>query len=234
MPGFTSGGGIGISTLRPGTSSVGGGTAPAPAPQPVAPPPANHPAPSVVSVQQAPPPVAPAINIPPPPTPSAATPMDSFSNTAQTDPRLGRQLDRLDERLNNPEGSTGRAIDVATSKIRDANEGRRKAVQGMLARRGVLSSSSIPEFSEASMQNSEAADVNQAATNIALQREQANDQVLLGATGAYTASGDAQRAAQALGNQQWQMAEQARQARDRAALDAWMGSINMIGAIGNL
>jgi hypothetical protein len=173
------------------------------------------------------------LNIPPPPALSSGTP-PPITNDAGSDPNLQGLADRINKRLDDPMGSTGRAIDVATSNIRDANEGRRKAVSGMLARRGVLASSSIPEFGEAAIQRNEAADVNKASTNIALGRERDNDQMLLGAAGALSAPGNAARADRSLGLQQWEAAEQARQAHDRAALDQWMGTLSLIGSLGNL
>lgn len=165
------------------------------------------------------------------PSPSAPTP---FVNTAQQDPGIQAQLGRLNARLDNPEGSTRRAIDVATGAIRDANEGRRKAIKGMLASRGVLSSSSIPELTEAKLNRDEASQVNKSAEDIALGREQANDQMLLGATGAFTAAADSARADRSLGLSQYQMAEQARQAADRAAVDKWLGTINAITSLASL
>jgi hypothetical protein len=165
--------------------------------------------------------------------PAASSPAP-FVNNAQQDPNLTAQVGRINARLDNPEGSTGRAIDQATSGIRDANEGRRKAIKGMLSKRGVLSSSSIPEFSEANLMQQEGADVNKAASGIAIQRERDNDAFLLGSTDALAAPGNAARADRGLGNQQWQMAEQARQSADQAQVQNWMNSLSLINQLGGL
>lgn len=169
--------------------------------------------------------------IPAPPTASSPIPMPT-TNTAQADPNLQGLANRFNARLDDPTGNSGALIDQATSKIRDANEGRRKAVAGMLAKRGVLASSSIPEFAESSLQKQEGSDVAKATTDITNARQQSNDQVLESAAGAMAAPGNAARADQSLGLQQWQAAEQAREAQDRANLSSWMSTIDLIGKLG--
>jgi hypothetical protein len=126
----------------------------------------------------------------------------TFVNEAQPDPRLAGHLDRLDKRMNDPAGSTGRAIDMAGSKIRDAYDGRRGALKGMMAGRGVLGSTSIPMLSEAAMADAEGRDVAGKAADISLARERDNDQFMLGATGAYTAAAGIDQANRRLGMDQ--------------------------------
>jgi hypothetical protein len=113
-----------------------------------------------------------------------------FTNTAERDPRLDKHLDRLDRRLDDPEGETGRAIDLAGSKIRDATEGRRRVAGAYQARRGVLGSTSVQGLAEAGFLDDEGRDIAGAAAGISLQRARDNDAFALGATGAY---GDAAR-----------------------------------------
>jgi hypothetical protein len=137
------------------------------------------------------------------PGPGGGEAAPSFTNTAATDPRVSKHLDRLDKRLDDPMGSTGRAIDMAGSKIRDAMDGRRAAVKGMLAGRGVLGSSSVPELSEAAMSDAEGRQVNQAASDISLARERDNDQMLLGATGAYQGAASLNQGDRRLGLEQY-------------------------------
>lgn len=162
----------------------------------------------------------------------APTPAPAATNTAQIDPYLQRQAARVEKRLDNPEDSTGRAIDVATSKIRDANIGRKRAIQGMLAKRGVLSSSSIPELSEAAMSQQEGQDVNRAAADISLQRERDEDAFLLGSTSTLGAPGSAQRADRSLAQQQWESFEANRRAQEREGIDRFMGVLGIIDRLG--
>lgn len=186
--------------------------------------------PSSAPAPAAAPAAAPAL--PPAPTVSSApTPMPDFTSSAQTDPNLQAYLSRVTSRLDNPGESTGRAIDIATGKIRDAHEGRRAALKGLMSQRGVLNSSSIPELTEANLMESEAGDVSSAATSIALGREHDMDALLLGSAGAFQAPGAASRADRAFGLEAWQAAEAARQARERQQTQQYM---DMIGIIANL
>lgn len=113
------------------------------------------------------------------------------TNTAQYDPYLKKNADRVDKRLDNFGESTGRAIDMATSKIRDASEGRRRALRGLLAGRGALGSTSSLEEGEGRIADREGQAVNAAAADISMGRERDYDNLLLGATGALGAPGDA-------------------------------------------
>src|SRR5512144_3074061 len=85
-------------------------------------------------------------------TPPTVAPPENFDlkNTAQDDPDLRDYLNTVKEHMKAP-GWEGEAIDTATSKIRDATEGRRKALRSMMAKRGVLGDTTVPELSEAAL-----------------------------------------------------------------------------------
>lgn len=148
-------------------------------------------------------------------------------NTAQEDPRLAAHAKRIEARLDDPMGSTGRAIDVAGSKIRDAFEGRRSALKGMMAGRGMMSSSSAPEIQAGRLANDEGRAVAGAAADIALARERDNDAFMLGATGALAAPGEAMARDRAFNLNQFLGLEGNRRADESLALDRWnMGESN--------
>lgn len=118
--------------------------------------------------------------------------------TATADPYLKTGADVVKKRLEDPTGSTNRAIDVATSHIRDAGEGQAQGIRNMLASRGVAGTGV-----EANMMGGLAAaqqrDIAGASAGIAMDREKANDAFMLGATGALGAPGAAERADRGLG-----------------------------------
>lgn len=163
------------------------------------------------------------------PRPAAAPAPPEITNTAATDPNLQDYLSRLKGRLDNPEGSTKRAIDVAGGAIRDVGEGEKSAVQANAARRGVLSSSTIPEIGEAAISKGVQSNVGKAAAGIALGRERDNDAFLAGSGGAFQAPGAAARADRSLGLNQWQVAQANQRAMEAAQMQQWMSSLDLIG-----
>lgn len=160
--------------------------------------------------------------------------MPNFTNTTQNDPNFQYLMGLMKDRLNDPEGSTGRAIDLATSKIRDATEGRRSAMKSVLARRGVLGDSSIPEWTDRQLSDQEGRDVAASASGIALQREKDNDAMLLGATSPMAAAAQAGTANQSLALQQWQAAQNAQYQQQRSQLDRYLAQLQALGMLANL
>lgn len=159
------------------------------------------------------------------PQPGAHQP--GIVNTAAEDPNLKDYLDRIKKRLDDPEGGK-RAIDIAGSAIRDLGEGEKSALQAGAARRGVLSSSSIPQIGEAAISQNVQSNVAKAASDIALGRERDKDAILSGAGGAFGAIGGAQRADRGLALNQWQAGEQARQAQQQGQMQQWLGSLDLL------
>lgn len=149
-----------------------------------------------------------------------------FRVEAQNDPGADEFQSRVKKRMDSPDEWSGQAIDRATSKIRDATEGRRKALRGMMAKRGVLGDTSVPELSEASLAAQEGRDVAAAATDISLGRERDKDAFLLGSQNAFLAPGQANRADRSLGLQTWQAAEGARLTREANDMQQWMGMLD--------
>jgi hypothetical protein len=152
----------------------------------------------------------------------------SVSNLSTVDPTLMKYVGSLQKRIDDPMGATGRAIDVATSKIRDAAEGQRKQLTANASSRGVLAGSSIPEMGEAAISDKVMRDVAGAATDITLGREKANDDFLLGAGAGMRAPGEEARANATLGLNQWEAQQADQRARDAQGLQAWMANMDML------
>jgi hypothetical protein len=156
----------------------------------------------------------------------------SFQTETNYDPRLENLANKVEGRLNDPEGATGRAIDRATGKIRDATEGRRKALQSMMAARGVLSGSSIPELTEGALMSEEGRNIAGASADISLGRERDNDAFMLGAVGALRAPGDAAARDRQMGADIWAQQESLRLARQRAEMDQYLSQLDMLSRLG--
>lgn len=156
----------------------------------------------------------------------------SFSTEAEYDPRLTTLADQVAARNANPEGSTGRAIDRSTSKIRDATEGRRSALRSMMASRGVLAGTSIPEMMEGQLSEQEGRQVAGNAADISLARERDNDQFLLGSTAALRAPGDAAARDRQMGQDAYFQQQQLQMQRDRMQMDQYMQQLNLLQSLG--
>lgn len=167
-----------------------------------------------------------------PPPPAAAPPAQQPQFNAEMDPRLLRHADRLERRMDDPEGSTKRAITRSTSEIRDASEGRRKALRGMLSRSGALGDSSGEAMGTRQILAQEGRDVADSAAGISLARERDNDSFMLGATGALAAPGQGARADRQFGLDAWQTAEAGRRADDAVRSSEWMRNIDLMFRLG--
>lgn len=86
-------------------------------------------------------PVRPAVPVRPP---TVAGP--SFSTSAPDDPRLTGLADRYGRYLDDFESGTGKIMDIAGSKLRDAREGGRKALAQSEKFRGVASSGAMGDY----------------------------------------------------------------------------------------
>lgn len=145
---------------------------------------------------------------------------------SENDKNLDDYLSRVKGRMDSPDQWSGRAIDQATSKIRDATEGRRKALRSMMAKRGVMGDTSVPELSEASLSAQEGRDVAGAAADISTQRERDKDAFLLGSQGAFAAPGQANLQNRQMGLNTWQAAENARLSRESMEMQQWMQNLD--------
>jgi hypothetical protein len=117
-----------------------------------------------------------------------------FTNTAEYDPTLMEHLARLRKRLDDPEGSTGRAIDRAGSKIRDAAEGTIGVMRNTLSKRGSLAGTNASDLLTRDILTQSQSDIADRAAGISLERERDNDQYALAATGAFNLPGQNARA----------------------------------------
>lgn len=117
-----------------------------------------------------------------------------FVNTAAFDPTLMSHINRINKRLDSPDVTTGRAIDVAGGRIRDLGEGITKQMRAGKSRAGSLAGTSAPGMLERDIQAGVASDVAGAATDITLQRARDDDSFLLSATGAMAMPGQNARA----------------------------------------
>lgn len=168
---------------------------------------------------------------PPPPAATGAAAGPDLTNTAAEDPYLKDYLGRVRGRLDDPEGSTKRATNVAGSALRDLAEGEKSALHASLARRGVLSGSSLPQIGEAAISDRTTANVARVAADIGLQRERDNDAFLAGSGGAFSAIGDRQRQDKALALNQWEAGQAAQRAAEQAGLMQWRGSLDLISSL---
>lgn len=86
--------------------------------------------------------------------------------TAQTNPALDALQGRYDKYLDNLEGNTGRIMDIAGSRLRDAREGGRTSLQASEALRGVGTSNRMGNYDAATTRG-----VQGAIADITTQRE---------------------------------------------------------------
>lgn len=135
------------------------------------------------------------------PTPNGYSPTP-FNNTAQDDPRLARLAGRIEDRLANPNQSTGRAIDLAVGRLRDLGEGQKRAGASSFARRGVMGSG-VQAGYEAGVDEDVRAKGAGVAADLSLARERDEDAFMLGSAGALGAVGEANRADRRLALDQW-------------------------------
>jgi hypothetical protein len=155
----------------------------------------------------------------PPPGGSSAGPTTGggFTNTAEMDPTLMEHLGRLRKRLDDPEGSTGRAIDRAGSKIRDAAEGTMGVMRNTLSKRGALAGTNAGDLLTRDILTKSQSDIADTAAGISLERERDNDSFLMGSTGAFAMPGQNARADRSQAFSEYmghnQLAQQAEQNR---------------------
>lgn len=121
------------------------------------------------------------------------------TNTAQTDPNLQYLMGRIKERTEGP-GVTERAMDRATSQIRDAGEGLSRQISEGAARRGV-GGTGAEALQQRQLGNALQRDIAGAMADISLGREQDIDRLLLGAQGTFQAPGQQALQDRALANQ---------------------------------
>jgi hypothetical protein len=98
--------------------------------------------------------------------------------TAQTNPMLDALTTRYGSYLDNLEGNTGRIMDIAGSKLRDAREGGRNALQQSEGFRGVSSSNRLGQYDTATQRG-----VQGAIADITTAREGTLGNALQGAVG---------------------------------------------------
>lgn len=151
-----------------------------------------------------------------------------FVNTAQVDPRLDRHAQRIEDRLANPEASTGRAIDMATSKIRDAAAGRQRAIEEQYGAAG-MGGSGFETSAALDLEGGVGRAIAGASADISLGRERDEDSFLLGATDALGAPGAAARQDRQLALQQYVAQEGARRQAEAAQLAQQMAILDLLG-----
>lgn len=135
------------------------------------------------------------------------------SFTAQTNPALDALQGRYDKYLDNLEGNTGRIMDIAGSRIRDAREGGRSALQASEALRGVGSSNRVGNYDADTTRSQQGA-----IADITTQRENTLGSALQGGLGIARAPGEFALAEKGLGIQ----AAQAQQAAANQQLQAYL------------
>jgi len=133
--------------------------------------------------------------------------------TAQTNPALDALQGRYDKYLDNLEGNTGRIMDIAGSRLRDAREGGRTSLQASEALRGVGSSNRLGGYDAATTRGEQGA-----IADITTERERTLGGALQGGLGIAKAPGDMALAEKGLGIQ---AAGQQQQAANQQ-LQAWL------------
>lgn len=148
-----------------------------------------------------------------------------FENTAELDPTLMEHLGRLRKRLDDPEGSTGRAIDLAGSKIRDAAEGTMGVMRNALSKKGSLAGTNASDLLTRDILTQSQSDIADTAAGISLGRERDNDQFALASTGAFAMPGQNARADRSQAFNEYmgsnQLAQQAEQNRMQQLLQTF-------------
>jgi hypothetical protein len=152
----------------------------------------------------------------------------TVTNTAQTNPDLQYVIDQSRKRFEG-DGGAGTAIDLMTTRMRDAAEGERRAAMGRRASRGVIGSG-VDDYDERGISDRLSRNMISGASDIALGREKEKDSILsniagVGATKAGIAGADRDRALQ-----QWQTVEQNRMQQEQAQLSQLNAIINLLSA----
>jgi len=160
-------------------------------------------------------------NDPPPPSDQV------FENEAQNDPRLERQANRVEDRLDNFGKYTDQSIDMAVSDIRDQTEGRRAAMQGMLARRGIGGTGFEGQM-ERGLASDEARASAAATSGMRIERDKDYDALLLGSTGAVGAPGAANRADRSLALEAYNTAQSNRRANETLEMQKLQQQIDLL------
>jgi hypothetical protein len=133
--------------------------------------------------------------------------------TAQTNPALDALQGRYDKYLNGLEGNTGRIMDIAGSRLRDAREGGRTSLQASEALRGVGTSNRVGNYDAATTRGEQGA-----IADITTQRENTLGSALQGGLGIAKAPADLALQEKGLG---LQAAAQQQQAANQQ-LQAWL------------
>jgi hypothetical protein len=147
----------------------------------------------------------------PPPSPTTgqpggnpAAPGAPATITAQDDPRLTGLADRYDKYLGDYENNTGKFMDLAASRFRDAREGSRAAMSNDAAFRGINADTS--KYDRGTLRGEQAA-----IANVAQQREASQGENLRGGLPIAAAPGEANRADRGQNMNWWQMQQNAGQ-----------------------
>jgi len=153
--------------------------------------------------------------------------MDEVLNRAQKDPRLDFLGRKVQERIENPERNTRRAIDAAGLALRDLQSGQERELDASLAARGI-SGSGIGQAARQQMSAETAGRVGGVARDIELQRARDEDAFMLGSTGALGAAGEAARADRSLAGQLWIENEQNKRAQEMARLQQTVAVLELL------
>ena len=132
--------------------------------------------------------------------------------------------DQYKSRLTND--PTQRAMDRATSQIRDATTGLGKELGGNMARRGIAQSG-IQTSGQQALAGDAQRQIANASSNIALGRERDLDALTMGGLGIMGAQDQLGLQKQQQGLNQWQAQNQAGQAGARLDLDRWTAQNQM-------
>lgn len=125
------------------------------------------------------------------------------NNKAQTDPNVAWLINSIKGQAG--QDNTQRAMDMATSQIRDAGAGLQKQLGASAAMRGI-GGTGAEGLIQQNLGRSLQGQIGQAAANIQLQRQQQLDNLLTGATGAFATPGS-----QAIQSQQLALAQSGQQ-----------------------
>lgn len=148
---------------------------------------------------------------------SAAPPRPSeLTLDAKANPYLEELVGRQRGYLDSLEGGTGRIMDIAGSRLRDAREGGRKALQNSAAFRGVDDGSVLSSYDAETTRG-----VQSALADITTDREALLGNALQGSLGIYSAPGEDARAQNAQALQAWQANNDANM--------GWWNASNMVG-----
>lgn len=136
-------------------------------------------------------------------TASPAGPASSavLKNSVQMDPNLQWLAGQVRGRIVGDEGGR-RAIDVASSKIRDQGEGLQKALDASAASRGIFGSGAHAQQGQELAENVQRAQAG-AAADVALGRQRDLDQFMLGATNVFETPARLAQGQQGLALQQY-------------------------------